>query len=299
MGDDRMVQLAASLEASTRHPLAHALLQEAETRQVQLRPVQQGVTTPGAGVSGLVDGQPCRLGRLDWVDERPGGAVLDQQAKLEDSGATLLALGVHERLQGLIAVQDAIRPDAPQLVRSLRRRGLALGLLSGDRRLPVEQLGQQLGMTTEELAWQQTPEQKQWQLEERRRLVGPVAMVGDGINDAPALAAADLGIAVGTGTAVARDSADLVVLGERLDGIETALGLAQATMAKVRQNLAWAFGYNLVVLPIAAGVLLPGFGVLLNPPLAALLMALSSITVVLNALLLQDGAALMQESRDG
>ena len=152
----------------------------------------------------------------------------------------------------------------------------------------MQQLGSRLGLKPAELAWELRPEQKLERILQHPAY-GALAMVGDGINDAPALAAADLGIAVGTGTQIAQDSADLVVMGEQLDGIVRALLLARRTMAKVRQNLAWAFGYNLIVLPLAAGVLLPGFGLLLTPPLAALLMALSSITVVANALLLQDG----------
>jgi Cu2+-exporting ATPase len=289
---EQLVQLAASLEASTRHPLAHALLQEATARQLPLLDTRHAATLAGAGVAGTVTGESCRVGRLSWVAAAAGGAAgsaahwQSRQEALEADGATVLAVSQGERLLGLVAVQDAPRPDATGVLKRLRQLGFGLGLLSGDRRRPVQQLGALLGLQAGELAWELRPEEKLERIV-ARRAAGPVAMVGDGINDAPALAAADLGIAVGTGTQIAQDSADLVVMGDRLEGIVVALRLARRTMAKVRQNLIWAFGYNLIVLPIAAGVLLPGFGVLLTPPLAALLMALSSITVVLNALLLR------------
>jgi Cu2+-exporting ATPase len=293
---DQLLQLAASLEATTRHPLAHALLQEAIARRLDLLAASQCRTFSGDGVLGLLGEEEVRVGRLDWVTGDPPAAWLARQQALEAAGASVMAVARGGRLQGLVAVQDALRPDAADLIADLRQLGVEMGLLSGDRREPVLQLGAALGLHPGELAWQLRPEQK------LERIVaaharGPVAMVGDGINDAPALAAADLGIAVGTGTQIAQDSASLVVMGDRLAGIARALRLARRTMAKVRQNLAWAFGYNLIVLPIAAGALLPGYGVLLDPPLAALLMALSSITVVLNALLLQDGALPVHERR--
>jgi Cu2+-exporting ATPase len=236
------------------------------------------------------------VGRLSWVAPAVAPYWQDRQAALEAGGASVLAASRAGLLLGLVAVQDAPRPDAAGVIASLRELGFQLGLLSGDRREPVQQLGAVVGLRPEELFWELRPEQKLESIVALRQ-AGPVAMVGDGINDAPALAAADLGIAVGTGTQIAQDSADLVVMGDRLDGIVEALLLARRTMAKVRQNLVWAFGYNLIVLPLAAGVLLPGFGVLLDPPLAALLMALSSITVVLNALLLQDGRSRASERR--
>ena len=201
----------------------------------------------------------------------------------------MVGLAVHDqagaRLLGLLAINDQLRPDAAVALQQLQAMGLHLAVLSGDREGPVQRLGRELGLRPDQLAWELLPQQKLERLQQARH-AGAVAMVGDGINDAPALAAADLGIAVGTGTQIAMDTADLVVLGDQLTAIPQALRLARRTMAKVRQNLAWAFGYNLLVLPLAAGVLLPGFGVLLSPPLAALLMALSSITVVVNALLL-------------
>jgi Cu2+-exporting ATPase len=220
-----------------------------------------------------------------------------RQESLEAGGASVLAVALDRTLLGLIAVEDRPRPDAAATLTSLRQRHLALGLLSGDREGPVRRLGSLVGLQPEELAWDLRPEQKLERILAARGL-GPVAMVGDGINDAPAMAAADLGIAVGTGTQIAQEAADLVVMGDRLDGLPQALEIAHRTMAKVRQNLILAFGYNLIVLPIAAGALLPGFGIRLSPPLAALLMALSSITVVVNALLLQqDGPASGVERR--
>jgi Cu2+-exporting ATPase len=308
------------LEQQSRHPLAHALLQEAQLRGLALPEVRWSRSISGAGVEGQLreDGPLIRVGRLDWLaaegvrgagesgygslspkgpQAEPAGAAARVQAELEGhgasvlagQGASVLAVAADDRLLGLIAVQDPPRPDAASTLAALRQRGLRLGLLSGDREEAVRGLAAQLGLQAEELAWQLRPEQKQERIL-AARAHGPVAMVGDGINDAPALAAADLGIAVGTGTQIAQESADLVVLGERLEGLVIALDLARGTMAKVRQNLAWAFGYNLIALPIAAGALLPGFGLRLSPPLAALLMAGSSITVVLNALLLQRSA---------
>lgn len=286
----RLVQLAASLEQHSRHPLAHAVLQEAQCRGLPHLSVSEAQALPGEGVQGLVEGTGLvRVGRLDWLARQgvmaePAGTALQQD--LEAGGATLLAVAAEGRLLGLLAVEDRPRADAAATVTRLRRLGLRLGLLSGDRRASVEGLGHRLGLRPEELAWELRPEQKLERLLLAHRQ-GAVAMVGDGINDAPALAAADLGIAVGTGTQIAQESAALVVMGEGLDGIVRALEIARRTMAKVRQNLAWAFGYNLIVLPIAAGALLPGFGLSLSPELAALLMAFSSITVVGNALLLQ------------
>ncbi len=312
---DGLVQIAASLEQHTRHPLAFALLQEAQRRDLSLLEVADSRTIAGQGVegrlrdplaAGLGAGGACHVGRPGWLVEL--GIVAQEVIeaplhRLEAAGATVLAVsawahgasggdpGPGAQRVALVAVQDQPRPDAAESLAELARLGLDLGVLSGDRRLAVEQLARQLAVPLDQVAWELQPQQKLERLLQWRQR-GPVAMVGDGINDAPALAAADLGIAVGTGTQIAQDSAGLVVLGDRLEGVVDALLLARRTMAKVRQNLIWAFGYNLVVLPIAAGLLLPRFGVLLSPPLAALLMATSSITVVLNALLLQGPAPL-------
>ncbi len=287
-GTERLIRVAATLEQQTRHPLGHALLQEAQLRELSLLEVANSTTFAGAGVEGEVAGElgVCRVGRPDWLAQlglQAGQALAARLAALEADGATVMAVAAGDALLGLVAVQDQPRPDASKALETLKRNGLSLGVLSGDRRQAVLRLGAELGLEPGSLAWELRPEQKLAQILHQRQQ-GPVAMVGDGINDAPALAAADLGIAIGTGTQIAQDTADLVILGDRLEAVAEALLLARRTMAKVRQNLAWAFGYNLVMLPVAAGLLLPGFGLLLSPPLAALLMAASSITVVVNAL---------------
>ena len=288
LSPERLLQVAASLEQHTRHPLATALLEEALARQLSLLAVEDSRTFAGAGVQGQIGGFDgvCRVGKPGWLEGlgvRTDAKLLASRTALEAQGATVLAVAAGDGVLGLVGVDDQPRPDAGRTLEALQAMGMDVAILSGDQRQAVRRLGAELGLEPEAMAWELLPEQKLEQLV-RWRQRGPVAMVGDGINDAPALAAADLGIAVATGTQIAQDTADLVILGDRLEAVVEALALARDTMAKVRQNLAWAFGYNLVMLPLAAGLLLPRFGLLLSPPLAALLMATSSITVVLNAL---------------
>ena len=280
-----LLQLAASLEQSSRHPLAHALMQEAQRRNLPLLPTVDVRTLSGLGLEGELDGcsDLIRVGQPDWLCKT--GVVMPELARtwLAAASGSVVAVACDQELLGLVQIEDQMRPDVGASLQRMRNQNFKLAVFSGDREASVRRLGQQLGFTPEDLAWQMLPEQKLQRLEQLRRHEC-VAMVGDGINDAPALAAADLGIAIGTGTQIAQDTAGLVLLGDRLDNLPEALTLARRTLAKVRQNLFWAFGYNLIALPVAAGLLLPGFGVLLSPPLAALLMALSSITVVMNAL---------------
>ncbi len=285
---NHLLRLAASLECNSRHPLAYALLQEAQRREIDLLPVSDVRTVAGEGLRGVVEGcdlEVC-VGRPEWLTSQ--GLVwnaADPSMHQEVCG-TVVAVAEGTQILGFVEIEDQLRSDVSMALQQLRDQGMQLAMFSGDRESAVRRLGQSLGFSEEELGWQMRPEQKLARLEQLR-LEQPVAMVGDGINDAPALAAADLGIAIGTGTQIAQDTAGMVLLGDRLDNLPDALRLARRTLAKVRQNLFWAFGYNLIALPIAAGVLLPSHGLLLSPPLAALLMALSSITVVVNALALR------------
>ena len=285
-----LLQLAASLEQQTQHPLAHALLQEAQNRQIPLLAVTHSQTEPGLGVRGVVAGQALCLGRPEWMEEQQllfPDALKMSLARLNAEGLALIAVASESQVLGLLAVDDPLRSDAAQTVQRLRSMGLALRLLSGDRRAAAVRLAGKVGLHPEEVIADTRPEGKGKAIEALRAEGRAVAMVGDGINDALALARADLGVAVGTGTQIAQDAANLVVSGEGLGGVVDALILARATLSKVRQNLFWAFSYNGLALPTAMGAFLPLFGWVLMPSLAALLMAISSITVVINALLLR------------
>jgi Cu2+-exporting ATPase len=285
---DRLLQWAASLEQSSRHPLAYALLQEAQRRELALIDATRVSTVSGEGLCGELEGVSgeIRVGNPAWLQSFGVDFSAAATAWLAAAQGSVVAVSVGQVLVGLLQVEDQQRPDVAPSLERLRASGLKLAIFSGDREVAVRRLGERLGFAEADLGWQMLPQQKLERLEQLRQ-EGRVAMVGDGINDAPALAAADLGIAIGTGTQIAQDTADLVLLGDRLDNLPEALSLARRTLNKVRQNLFWAFGYNLIALPVAAGVLLPSQGLLLSPPFAALLMALSSITVVVNALALR------------
>ncbi len=220
---------------------------------------------------------------IDRVEARRLELELEQSDFREQSS---IAVSIDQKFIGLIMIDDELRNDVDIAISRLRFLGITLSILSGDRKEVVNRLGHKLGFKPNELGSELLPEEKLNSLEELKKF-GAIAMVGDGINDAPALAASNLGVAIGTGTQIAQDSSDLIIMGDKLESLPDALLLAKNTIRKVKQNLFWAFGYNIIALPIAAGILLPGFGILLSPPIAALLMATSSITVVINALSLK------------
>ena len=286
-----MLKLAASIEQESRHPLAQAIIQEAYKKEIKLNHVSSITTFAGKGLAGTINdiNGLIRVGTPEWIKNEgiEWNEMIDQNLKLSKRKAqSVVAVALEEKLLGFFLIDDKVRKDAFLSINKLRSRGFALSLFSGDRDSAVLSLGEKLGFSEKEIEWQMLPTDKLNKLNQLKKN-GLVAMIGDGINDAPALAAADLGVAIGTGTQIAQDSADLVLLGENLESLPNALKLSQQAMLKIRQNLAWAFGYNLIALPIAAGLLLPSTGLLLSPPLAALLMALSSISVVFNALSLK------------
>ncbi len=290
--ENLLLQISASLENESRHPIAKSLIQEAKKQNINLLPIKSINTETGRGISGelsSINGE-IKVGNLQWLEDRNveiSDEIKDKINSTELKKYTIIGVSISTNLIGCILLGDTLRDDAISSIKKLREDNLNIYIFSGDRKESVIDLGRKLNCNIKELKWGQLPEDKLKNIEnlknsEKHR----VAMVGDGINDAPALAASNLGIAVGSGTQIAKANADLVLMGDKLNGLHYAFKLAKKTIRKIKQNLFWAFGYNLIAIPLAAGVLYPKFGILLSPSIAALLMAISSITVVINALTL-------------
>ncbi|MGC8713455.1 MAG: heavy metal translocating P-type ATPase [Leptodesmis sp.] len=294
-----LLQLAASVESGTRHPLAIAIQQQAQQQELPVLPAQDFVTTPGLGVGATVlqdavsdpDQRPVRviLGTLDWLEQhqvKVDEEIQQQAQSLAQAGKTVVYVAVNDRVAGMIAVLDILRPDAEPMVTELKRMGLQVMMLTGDRQETATAIAQALNLPAEAILAEVRPEAKAHLIANLQQQGYRVAMVGDGINDAPALAQADVGIALHSGTDVATETAGIILMRDRLTDVVESIRLSRVTFHKIQQNLFWAFAYNILGIPLAAGVLLPTLGILLSPAAAGAMMAFSSVSVVMNSLLL-------------
>jgi Cu+-exporting ATPase len=282
--ESELLRLAASVERSSEHPLAQAILNAATERGLNLADVSDFAAPSGKGASGTIDGKQVALGNAMLMSElKVATSALDSSAETaRQGGATAIYVAIDGRAAGVIAIADPIKPSAQAALKALRSDGLRIVMLTGDNRTTALAVAKALGV--DEVEAEVLPERKSEVVERLRKEGRRVAMAGDGVNDAPALAAADVGIAMGTGTDVAIESAGITLLTGDLMGLVRARQLSKATMRNIRQNLAFAFVYNAAGVPIAAGVLYPLFGILLSPMLGAAAMALSSVSVIGNAL---------------
>jgi Cu+-exporting ATPase len=291
----QVLAIVAALEQFAEHPLAQALVAAAQAQQLPFAATTEFQAINGQGVTALVDGKRYYLGNLRLLAEQlpakfPAAELQDasQQQQLQllmAAGKTVIFLADTERLLAMIALADQLRPESQAAVQALQQAGLTVVMVTGDQLATAKAVAKQLGIS--EVRAGVLPEGKQQLVEQLKQQYGKVAFVGDGINDAPALAAADVGIAIGTGTDVAIEAADVVLQRSDVGSVQQALQLSAAVMRNIRQNLFWAFAYNVLLIPVAAGVLYPFTGTLLAPGLAAGAMALSSIFVLSNALRLQ------------
>jgi len=281
---DEVLRLAAAVERASEHPLALAIVQAAADRGIEIPDVTDFDSPTGRGAIGNVEGRRITLGsaaflKANGIDVTPLAAQADE---LRRNSATAIFAGVDEMAAGVLAIADPIKPSTPEALAGLRAEGIRVVMLTGDNRTTADAVARQLGI--EEVEAEVLPDQKSAVVAKLKGEGRIVAMAGDGVNDAPALAAADVGIAMGSGTDVAIESAGITLVKGDLTGIVRARRLSQATMSNIRQNLVFAFIYNAAGIPIAAGLLYPVFGILLSPMIAAAAMALSSVSVVTNAL---------------
>ena len=289
--EEELLRLGASVERGSEHPLGRAIVKEAKKRGIELFEPEKFRASRGLGVQAKINGQEVLVGKPGWIDEMGFNSnhVKDHVHSLQDEGKTVMMVVVDKKLAGLIAVADTLKPESKEAIKELHEQYLKVVMLTGDNIQTAKAIAAEVNI--DEVVAEVRPEEKSAKIKELQDKGKKVGMVGDGINDAPALAQADVGLAIGTGTDVAIESGDVILASGNLRGVSRAINLSKATMKTVRQNLFWAFFYNIVLIPVAAGVLypiefLPAFLRQLHPILAALAMSISSITVVSNSLLL-------------
>lgn len=299
LSQEQFWQIAAAMETDARHPLAVAILEQARSLQITAASVTDSQTIPGCGLSAKLQGETVLLGSSSWLQDQGieiSSVDLDHAQTLAVQGNSVIYLAMARRCQGAIAIQDPLKPDAVETVQQLQRMGLQVQMLTGDQTSTALAIAEAAGLEPEAVQAQVLPVDKADEIATLQAQGQRVAMVGDGINDAPALAQADVGIALSSGTDVAVETADIVLMPKgtrdaQLTDVIAAIQLSRATFRKIQQNLFWAFAYNIVGIPMAAGVLLPAFGILLSPAAAAAMMAFSSVSVVTNSLLLRVSSA--------
>ncbi|MDR9403177.1 MAG: heavy metal translocating P-type ATPase [Halothece sp. Uz-M2-17] len=290
IGEQTLLQFAASAEAGTNHPLASAIVNAAQDKGISLLPATHAETKAGSGVVATIEEQQITVGNASWLhsqDIKIPSTIAQQAKQLEAAGKTVVYVAINGALAGLIALKDCLRPDAVATVSKLQKMGFQVMLLTGDNQRVGSAIAQQLNLPSDQVFAEVHPEEKAQVIKSLQEKGYKVGMVGDGINDAPALAQADVGIAIAQGTEVALETASIVLMRDRVGDVITAVRLSLATLNKIRQNLFWALGYNVITIPLAAGVLLPKYDILLSPAIAAGFMALSSVIVVTNSVLLK------------
>jgi Cu+-exporting ATPase len=283
-----LLRLAASVERNSEHPLAEAVVQYARSQRVQINDAKEFAAIAGSGVRGYISDRWVQIGTHRWMNELGINTSPLQKdwERLEYLGKTVIWIAVDNKIEAIMGIADAVKPSSVSAIRALQKMGLEVVMLTGDNRRTAEVIAREVGI--DRVFAEVRPEQKAATVETIQSEGKVVAMVGDGINDAPALAQADVGMAIGTGTDVAIAASDITLISGDLQGIVTAIQLSRATIRNIRQNLFFAFIYNVAGIPIAAGILYPFFGWLLNPIIAGAAMAFSSVSVVTNALRLRN-----------
>ncbi len=285
-GDNELLILAASAEKSSEHPLGEAIVTAAVEKNLVLKTIDDFQAIPGKGIEGKIDGQRILLGNRALLDNEKIESVLQEDSdKLANEGKTPMFVAINGKLAGIVAVADTVKEDSSRAITILHNMGVKTAMITGDNKQTAEAIAEQVGIDV--VLSEVLPGDKAEEVRKLQANGDLIAMVGDGINDAPALAISDVGIAIGSGTDVAMESADIVLMKSNLLDVVTTIELSRATIRNIKQNLFWAFGYNVLGIPIAAGILFAFGGPLLNPMIAAAAMAMSSVSVVSNALRLR------------